>query len=258
MIISKLQGGLGNQLFQWAYGKSLSNLSDQPYYLDLSSYYSNNPAITPRSYELKKLNISTPEIIDIISAAIIVNDNFEYKPYRPDPAQNHYLDGYWQSEKYFKESESLIRTILQPQEEILLSLLDIVDFNQISVSLHIRRTDYLTSNNFHPVQNLNYYNKALKTIGKYNKLYIVSDDIVWCKNNLKYDKMVFVENTTNIQDLYIMSMCHHNIIANSSFSWWGAWLNSNPKKIVIAPKNWFGNKNINTSDIIPSEWITLD
>jgi hypothetical protein len=258
MIISRLQGGLGNQLFQWAYGKSLSNLWDQPYCLDLNCYYSNSPSVTRRSYELKKLNISTPEIIDIVPTAIRVSDNFQYRQYYADPSQNHYLDGYWQSEKYFKQSENLIRTLLQPSEEVLLSLLDIVNLNEVSVSLHIRRTDYLSSNNFHPMQNLDYYNKGLKTIRKYDKLYVVSDDIKWCKNNLEYDNMVFVENTTNVQDLYIMSMCHHNIIANSSFSWWGAWLNCNPKKIVVAPKNWFGDKTINTSDITPKDWILLD
>jgi hypothetical protein len=87
---------------------------------------------------------------------------------------------------------------------------------------------------------------------------VFSDDINWCKQNLSFPKMQFVEGQDNIEDLWFMSLCSNNIIANSSFSWWGAWLNNNPEKKVIAPKNWFGQyANINSSDIVPETWILL-
>ena len=124
--------------------------------------------------------------------------------------------------------------------------------------MHIRRTDYTTSNGYHPVQTVEYYKKALEIIGEYDKLFIFSDDIEWCRNNLKFDNMIFIEGNTDIEDLYLISLCKHNIIANSSFSWWGAWLNKNPNKKVIAPSKWFGDMaNLNESDIVPEGWIRI-
>jgi hypothetical protein len=98
------------------------------------------------------------------------------------------------------------------------------------------------------------YKDALDIIGYYDKLYILSDDIDWCKENLKFDNMVFVQNDSDVEDLWTMSLCKHNIIANSSFSWWGAWLNSNPDKIVVAPSKWFGtNLNLPIDDLLPKD-----
>ena len=130
--------------------------------------------------------------------------------------------------------------------------------NGKSISLHVRRTDYVTSNGFHPVQTVEYYNKAIETIGSYDQILVFSDDINWCKENLNYDNVLFVENQDNLEDMWLMSLCDHNIIANSSFSWWGAWLNQNKDKIVIAPKNWFGSQsNLNDLDIIPNNWVKI-
>jgi hypothetical protein len=98
----------------------------------------------------------------------------------------------------------------------------------------------------------------LDIIGNYDQLLIFSDDIDWCKNNLQFKNMVFIENQNTFEDIWLMSLCKHNIIANSSFSWWGAWLNKKSDKIVIAPNDWFGpNSNLNTSNIVPQTWIKL-
>jgi hypothetical protein len=257
MIISKLQGGLGNQLFQWAYAKSLSIDHNIEFFLDLS-FYNLQTNVTKRSYELKKFpNINAPIINTSVSNFIRLTDDFHYRKTNFDVSRySYFLDGYWQSENYFKKNEELIKKELSLSEEFLKKISN-KDFDD-SVSLHIRRTDYLNNTKIHPVQTIQYYEEALNIIGRYQNLYVFSDDINWCKQNLFFPKMQFVEGQDNIEDLWFMSLCSNNIIANSSFSWWGAWLNNNPEKKVIAPKNWFGQyANINSSDIVPETWILL-
>jgi Glycosyl transferase family 11 len=108
------------------------------------------------------------------------------------------------------------------------------------------------------VQTIKYYEDAIDIIGDYEYLLVFSDDIKWCRENLKFNNMIFMETLTDIEDMWIMSLCKNNIIVNSSFSWWGAWLNKNKNKKVIAPSNWFGPRaNINSSDIIPEKWIKI-
>lgn len=256
MIISKLQGGLGNQMFQWAYGKSLSLKHNTGFFID-KSFYNNQSGITFRTYELNKFPfIKDYDFINNNKKVLQITDNFHFNQFQYDENFNYYLNGYWQSEKYFTEYSDIIKEELKPSDEILNKLKRII--NGKSVSLHIRRTDYLTSNGFHPVQSTEYYSKALEIIGDYDQLLIFSDDINWCKNNLTYKNMIFIENQDNVEDIWLMSLCQHNIIANSSFSWWGAWLNNNENKIIIAPKNWFGqNSKTNDSDIVPENWIKI-
>jgi hypothetical protein len=256
MIITKIQGGLGNQIFQWAYGKSLSIMYDNELLLD-TTYYNNQLGDTPRNYELNKfpnLKYKPPGYVN--KKIIQISDNFNYEKLHYDDNYSYYLNGFWQSEKYFLNVSDVIRNQLSPDNETLEKLK--LNVQENSVSLHIRRTDYVTSNGFHPVQTIEYYNKALDIIGDYNQLLVFSDDINWCKDNLKYDNIFFVENQDNIEDLWLMSLCTHNIIANSSFSWWGAWLNKNKNKTVIAPINWFGESSgLNQSDIVPNTWIKI-
>jgi hypothetical protein len=256
MIITKLQGGLGNQLFQWAYGKSLAVKHNTNLFLD-TSFYSNQIGNTPRSYELNKFPNFNHQNTEVEPKSTIkVNDNFYHNELSYNQDYNYELDGFWQSEKYFLNISDLVREQLQPTNQIIEKLKKHINGN--SISLHIRRTDYVTSNGYHPVQSIDYYNKALEIIGDYDQLLIFSDDINWCKENLNYKNMVFIENQTNIEDMWLMSLCKHNIIANSSFSWWGAWLNKNEDKIVIAPKNWFGDfTNLNSLDIFANNWITI-
>lgn len=259
MIVSKIIGGLGNQMFQWAFAKSLSLELKKDLFLDTSGYYNQN-GLTTRTFQLsnfKSLKYSLwPSFIQNDSPWLKINDNFNYDSTINNVKANFnlYLDGYWQSEKFFNNHKTEI------EKDFCLNNVDTSQYNiePGSVSLHIRRTDYVALSNYHPVQTLSYYKSAIDLIEDYNNLYVFSDDIKWCKANLNFKKMIFVEGKTNLQDLRLMSLCENNIIANSSFSWWGAWLNKNSNKTVIAPKNWFGpSANLNSSDIIPENWITI-
>jgi hypothetical protein len=257
MVITKIQGGLGNQLFQWAYGRSIELETNLVNYLDTNFYNYDNH----RKFELNQfLNIKYNTVIPKLDKVTIykIDDDFNYKKHILLKDSCYYLDGYWQSEKYFKEYRNIILKELEPSDVLLskLSKTPLIDTN--TTSIHIRRTDYITSNGVHPVKSIKYYQDALDIIGDYDYLFIFSDDIQWCKDNLKFNNMIFMDGLTNIEDLYLMSMCKNNIIANSSFSWWAAWLNKNIDKKVIAPLNWFGSQtNINDSDIIPESWIKI-
>ena len=257
MIVSKLQGGLGNQMFQYAIGRHLSSKYNRKFYLDDRFFNGSN-----RNFSLDNFsNTIIDTNINSIQTSLPfkkIDDSFEYKDIENTIDINYYLDGYWQSEKYFEESSDLIRNDFQPNEKTLevINKTPLLDSNTISI--HIRRTDYLTSNGYHPVQSLDYYKEAIELIGEYDYIFVFSDDIDWCKNNLNFRDMIFMENMSEIEDLFIMSKCKNNIIANSSFSWWGAWLNENKQKKVIAPKLWFGQQvSLNTLDIIPKNWIKL-
>ena len=258
MIISKIQGGLGNQMFQWAFGKALSLELNLPYIID-TSFYDNQ---TLRKFELnyfkdlKYLDLNNPNIKFKNKQFVTINDYFTFFT-AIDQIQNHlgknlYLNGYWQSEKYFfNYKQEILSDFTFNEKTNNLSTLIEPD----SVSIHIRRTDYVSLSDHHPVQPISYYESALELIGDYNKLYVFSDDIIWCRENLKFNNMVFIDGNTNLEDLQLMSLCKYNIIANSSFSWWAAYLNQNQNKTIIAPINWFGPKlNCNISDIIPNTW----
>jgi hypothetical protein len=260
MIVSKLQGGLGNQLFQWAYALNLSIEHKTTFFIDISSY-NNQIGITQRSFSLNKFKNLNLNIYDgqKINPLVTISDDFNYKNFLYYEFLNYYLNGYWQSEKYFKANEKTIKKELSINEDDKLKILSkYPQLEKNSISLHIRRTDYVNQQHNHPVQTIEYYKNALDFIGEYNYLLIFSDDINWCKENLQFSNMIFIENNDEITDMQIMSLCKNNIIANSSFSWWGAWLNNNPNKKVIAPTKWFGESlNLNTSDIIPDNWIKL-
>jgi hypothetical protein len=114
--------------------------------------------------------------------------------------------------------------------------------------------------NYHPIQTIEYYQNAIKIIGEENHFVIFSDDIKWCEENFNFLKnKTFISGNTDYEDLYLMSMCKHNIIANSTFSWWGGWLNCNIDKKVIIPSKWFGisNSHLNTNDLYCNKWIKL-
>ena len=179
-----------------------------------------------------------------------------------------YMSGYWQSENYFESNRSILindfsfRIPLNARNADALRLIS----SSNSVSIHIRRGDYLHNANAkatHGLCSLEYYHKAIRlikaTIGK-PRFFIFSDDMLWVKAHLEPEEdCIFVDwnfGVDSYNDMRLMSLCKHNIIANSSFSWWGAWLNRNPDKVIIAPKRWFAGK-INDSNIIPSSWIRI-
>lgn len=270
MIYCNLKGGLGNMMFQIFAVKSLSidkntNCSFPNLYdlLDfLNSEKTHNPELNHSHDYLKylsffkNLDTSAPQY-DLK----VVNYPFEYSELEL-PTGDFVIDGFFQSEKYFLhhreqilewcKMSSYIENIIETKYSKILS--------KITTSIHVRRGDYLKFSNHHTVQTLEYFNKAINLLKNDTELFIIfSDDIEWCKENFIGDNFFFVENEKDYVEMYLMSFCKNNIISNSSFSWWSAWLNENDNKKVIAPTNWFGPSlsNISDVDIIPYKWIKI-
>jgi len=288
MIITRISGGLGNQMFQYAIAKAIAKKNNDVFKLDLSFY----PKQTLRKYELDLLNIdehiaSEDECIKlrgkenlvfkvknrlgltinrpksyILESSLTL---FDFVIYNREG--NIYLDGFWQNEEYFKSIRKDILkdfTLKDVIEEEVKKYLESIQ-NSNSVSLHVRRGDYIDNsytNNVHGVCSLRYYKKAIEhIIQKIEKpiFYIFSDDIAWCKDNFDFlESKVFVDNTKSaLDDLELMKHCKHNIIANSTFSWWGAWLGKNSDKIVVAPQVWFVEDGWKDLTIAKKEWIKI-
>ncbi len=280
MKIVKVQGGLGNQLFQYAFYKALQKYnSNKDIYLDKSLYETD----TFRKYGLDhfntQINIATEKQIKKIKNNKgfriffrLFYKNFKtglfgiYQPEVFEEKRHVYYQGYFQTEKYFSDIKEEIIKDLQlknPINDTNKKMIELMTSCN-SVSLHIRRGDYVELEDIHGLCNLDYYNNALKIIKekvKNPKIFVFSDDLKWCKENLNKDiPMTFVDindDSTNYLDLNLMRNCKHNIIANSTFSWWGAWLNTNQNKIVIAPKIWHKKYQHKFKDIIPESWIRL-
>lgn len=294
MIVVKLIGGLGNQLFQYAAGRALANYHKTDLALD-TSYLKlvSNGAYTQRKFELEPFNISasianeeTLKVFNFNQGRIITRlkkispglfnnmifneHHFNFHSEFLKLPKDTFLNGYWQSEKYFNSIRNkLLHEITLKESLSTKALLQEKQINEVnSVALHVRRGDFVSlksANHFHGYLDIDYYKVALEQIK--NKVtdpvfFIFSDDMDWCKENLAFiNKKEFVDGKANAistqEELILMSRCKHTIIANSSFSWWGAWLNQNKSKTVIAPKNWFADKKININDLIPADWIKM-
>ena len=172
--------------------------------------------------------------------------------YSPIPyKENLNIHGYFQSEKYFKDFGDKIRDSFQSQYKYR--------FRDDVCSIHVRRGDYLIHEGCYNILDMKYYEKAMSLTG-YKKFLIFSDDINWCKSKFVGKEFEFSTEKDPVRDISRMKMCGAHIIANSSFSWWGAWLNDYKDKIVIAPSNWFGPKlspTHDTKDLIPGEWLQI-
>lgn len=281
MLIIKIVGGLGNQMFQYAIGQELLELGYQVKY-DISEFKRSS---IHNGYELErifgiKLNLATvaetathnPSLINKILRSLklkygyIRQHDFAYHPkyLKLNPHRNFYLDGYWQSEKYFQRSlakikQQLVFSKLDFDNEQYLTIIN----NNNSIAIHVRRGDYVNHPLHGGICDLNYYHQAIKFMKDQvsNPYFIVfSNDITWCKINLKLDNALYITGNNKInsyKDMQLMSQCKYNIIANSSFSWWGAYLNNYIDKIVIAPKIWFNKDSYDTKDLLPSTWIKL-
>jgi hypothetical protein len=290
MIIVQLKGGLGNQLFQYAAGYSLAKHHKVPLKVDVRELLEvKNPKDTKRNYELEHLMlppvIATQQEIEEIQKQNIITKYFQkvLPPYRRkiykekafefdtnfwQAGTNIYLKGYRQSEKYFTPYITEVKKNFQLQEKLIehLKPLSKALNEKESVSIHIRRGDYLEQHmkDYHGVLGQEYYQAAIDTINSVvpsPSYFIFSDSAEWVKENLKFNAHVkFISGTitkNHYEDFYLMSQCRHNIIANSSFSWWAAWLNSNPGRKVVAPIRWFNKPRLNTKDLIPESWIRL-
>lgn len=294
LVVIKLMGGLGNQMFQYATGRALADHYYVPLKLDITGY-ENNPF---RKYELPLMNIraeiATPKELMAIGAhsakkllwepfikKIFPKKNpnnksfyLQEKSFMFDPEIRNfeppiYLEGYWQSERYFSE----IYSALQSDFSLKISLdkLNQLILNKIissnAVSLHVRRGDYVsnpTTAQYHGVCPMDYYREAIDYMVKNTvnpHFFVFSDDMLWVADNLRIDHprtLVQVNGEDRgAFDMALMKSCRHHIIANSSFSWWGAWLNPNKEKIVVAPKRWFNQADIDTNDLLPEKWVKL-
>lgn len=299
MIITRLSGGLGNQLFQYALGRALSLKNNDTLVLDTSffdreiepdrQYQINNfniRASVATANDFKKIGIPNPTKRDFSSRSMrtlyrtgqsflplkdrtmVIEPNFSFIPEVLAIDHSCYLSGNWQSEKYFSDSATVIRkdlTLKHPlTDEAHYWVQTATECD--SVSLHIRRGDYVTNqktSRLHGVCSLEYYARAVEILRQEvptMQLFVFSDDIVWAKQNLIFPYPIHFVSSTTIPDheeLIIMSTCKHHIIANSSFSWWGAWLDSKKEKRVIAPRMWFLKGSIPTGDLIPETWSTI-
>ena len=294
MIFTELNGGLGNQLFQYAAGRALAHRHRTELFLGIASLNAVTRRVTKRHFELDRFshigriaraNMSLPSIfkrLPMLSRLISpwqmhteIGPNFD--PHFIDLPNQTYLVGYWQSYRYFAEISKTLFSELTPtqplSEQSTLVASRLSESNVTSVGLHVRRGDYVSSasaSKYHGLLPLSYYEAALKLVHKYlnnPSIYVFSDDVPWCRENLpiKDSEAIFVSHNVGSdawQDLILMSHCRHNVIANSSFSWWGAWmadqrwLGSN--RLVIAPSRWFvAHDKHNLTDRFPINWEVL-
>jgi hypothetical protein len=292
MVIVNLIGGLGNQMFQYAAGRAVSLERGASLHLDISGFTNYG---LHQGFELQRIFnceakiaketdvrgilgwqflpivrrvLSRPSMGAMRRKGFVVEPYFRYWHRIKDAPSDCYLAGYWQSEKYFLEVAAQIRedfSFRLPLEYKNFELAKQID--QVNaVSLHVRRGDYVHNPKnaaMYELCSLDYYHASIQHVAERVRqphFFIFSDDIAWAKNNLKinfpHQYVDHNQGAESYNDMRLMSLCKHHIIANSSFSWWGAWLNPNVNKIVAAPRRWFTNQT-DVQDLLPQHWVTL-
>jgi hypothetical protein len=298
MIIVKIMGGVGNQMFQYALGINLASLHGTEVKFDISWFDKFENDTVPRYYSLQEFNIKEniatkeeiakfekykkiPERKNFLHNLFIANNSIYIKEKSTnfdknilEIKDNAYLYGYWQSEKYFENIKNEIIkefTLKKPSDNYKKNEKEIIENDGTPISIHIRRGDYTSEKIKKTIGlcSLDYYYKAIEKITQEIKnptFFIFTDDVDWVKDNLKikyptnfisYTKTSNGYKNKDYEELILMSKCKHNIISNSSFGWWGAWLNQNPNKIVITPKQWFKKTTMNFEDIPLESWLKI-
>jgi hypothetical protein len=262
MIGLRIMGGLCNMMFIIATGETWRVRGHDIHYtnMDFNLDFFNKHHIPVRhTWEYKDVfsNFNWDEFS--------ISSNASLKEFRPPfeyadivPQHGYEYVGYFQSEKNFPDKQ-FIEWLFTPSDKIKERLYRYEHlFSGVTCSIHVRRSDYITSAKNHPVLDMDYYNKAIQTLKPFhvNNFIVFSDDMEWCRANFIGDNFIFIDDKEYVL-LYLMGKCTHNIIANSSFSWWGAWLPEQNNRIVIAPDIWIGNIGKNTKDIVPQRWIRL-
>jgi len=258
-------GRLGNQMFQYASLKGIArNIGTDitiPYYKDAVDDGIGNMLRT-ELFDSFDLNTNIG-LLNGGKSPVVHERHFHYDDelfYQcPD---NISLQGYFQTEKYFRHIKSEIYDDFTFKEEIFTPCQQLMWQLDFPIALHVRRTDYISNSANHPPCSISYYENALKHFDDDREVIVFSDDPEWCKEQELFseDRFMVSENEDNRMDLCLMSLCSDFIIANSSFSWWGAWLSTNKDKKVIAPVQWFGTgytKDHDTSDLIPDDWTRI-
>lgn len=296
MVMVRLMGGIGNQMFQYAAARRLAYIHNCALKLDLGWFDEIAAADTARVYDLHVFAItgtvaSLEEVNEMMQAArsgwrlllarargrltgapvktYTKEKNFHFDSEILMLPDDVYLSGYWQSEKYFSDIADILRrefTVKTPPEDRNEQTVEMIRKTQ-SVSIHVRRGDYVTNpfaTQYHGTCTLDYYRDAMEFVGARVEdphFFVFSDDPAWARENLVSGHPTNVVDCNGpdraYEDMRLMSLCRHHIIANSSFSWWGAWLCKNPDKIVIAPARWFANAALDTRDLLPERWIRI-
>ena len=305
MIIAEIFAGLGNQMFQYAAARAVAEKLGVPLKLNIFSYERN----TLYPFDLDKFNITAAiankkEVeravslpsnllirshlllmekfkLKILKRSIIREEEFHYEDKLLYATKNTYIFGHWQSERYFKKCQNIIREEFSLTKEAIEDRTELIQKieHSNSVSLTIRRGDYLQHHHLNLYgEQLTFHHQAVKYIAErisQPHFFVFSDDIEWVKKNLQltfpvtyvsdvYSGDAYKLNPKRHQDLLLMSKCKHHITTNSTFAWWGAWLNPSKNKIVVAPKQWFregtkwyNGEPVDTKDLIPEDWIKL-
>ena len=283
MLVFKVMGGLGNQLFQYAFARRLSLLSGVPFRLDVTGFRK----YKLHDYALHKFNIAeniagptelmrtktwyfADKWLGFGAGRSVVEQGLGYDSSFVRKCAGGYFRGYWQSARYFEGIEDQLRreiTLKEAMDAFGERTLEKMAAAANPVSLHVRRGDYVSdgeTNRIHGLCSIEYYRAAVERVAEKSgdpTLFVFSDDIDWAKGNLDLGfPTVFMDSggaAKKHQDLVLMSRCRNHIIANSTFSWWGAWLNANPEKVVVAPSRWFKTEQRDASTLVPEGWIRI-
>lgn len=295
MIIVRLTGGLGNQMFQYAAAYSLSRIKGLKLKLDITSFSEQNKNETVRSIDILNFNLKEDRVASLkeikkvkypygniskltgyLAKKIFFQYNIDWNPGFFKKSTCSYLDGYYQSENYFDEFFDDIKSQFSlplNNDKSFREIEDLILSCPNSVSIHIRRGDYISNpkaKKYHHICTENYYYMALRLIEKKIgevKVFVFSDDIDWVKQNLDFPKnSVYVSNLLNgqenmlrnNQELLLMSKCKNNIISNSTFSWWAAYLNNNINKLIVTPSIWNLSRRVKHKYLLPESWLRID
>jgi hypothetical protein len=296
LVVTRLIGGLGNQMFQYAAGRALALRRGADLKLDVAAFTAG--VDTKRRYELDSFSIHGSAASDAELARfgragkprsspfdrvlrrlrierangawpIYRERHFQFDPAVPELQTPVYLDGFWQSERYFSDIAEMLRQEFRVkgpmdlENKAFVARIESVN----AVSLHVRRGDYISdpaTNRYHGICSPDYYERSVEYVAARTGspyLFVFSDDQQWTRTNLRFavPAMIVDANPSDSghRDMHLMALCRHHIIANSSFSWWGAWLNPSHEKIVVAPRQWFGVSSNDTRDLISRNWVRL-
>jgi len=255
-ITSRLQGRTGNMMFQIAHGFAMSLQYNKQFIAP--SHESSSGHLEKTLFRKIDFNITHTPLGDISKHVFLP---FHYNEIEePSFDKPTVYVGWFQSEKYFKKYTEVIKDLFSPTLEFINRAK--IDFpflgNSVVGAINVRRGDYLTQPTRHPVVSIDYIDEAYKHLPKCDYILVLSDDIPWCRENIKIENVIFVDNYLDCDGLWLLSLCNHYIISNSTFSWWGAYLSKSIAKTIIAPDTWFGPdiREI-TDDLYGEDWIKI-
>lgn len=257
LISCNFMGGLGNQLFQSAHALSQGWKHNRPVVFTPNSFTPGQGRGTENYLKniFRNLNF-TNQVNEFVTVS---EPSFEYSGVSPKD-ENTSFYGYFQSTKNWFGFNDRIRDMFQPDEETLNYFYSKYPklSNPNTLSIHVRRSEYLKLSHIHPTITLEYLSEAIKKIQNISTVFVFSDDHEFVNKNLSFPDVVFVEESEDYMELWLMGLCQNHIISNSTFSWWGTFLNKNTNKKIVAPSVWFGPEGPNAKDIYEQNWDLID